>query len=70
MYRKYYNIFCIYLFKNEQTFVVGMGGIDKYNEIHISNIQVFVCLLGVSRHTREFFNHLETSQLQVKGIKL
>ena len=30
---------------------------------------VFDCLFGVSRPTREFFTHMETSQLPVKGCK-
>ena len=43
-FRKYNTIYCQYLFKNEQKCVVGMGGMNKYNVIHISNIHVFVCL--------------------------
>ena len=29
----------------------------------------FVCLYGVYLHTREFFTHMETSQLPLKGCK-
>ena len=38
-------------------------------EIHVFTTTVFVCLFGVYRPTREFFTHLETSLLPVKGCK-
>ena len=30
---------------------------------------VFVCMFGVNRPTREFFTHMETSLLPMKGYK-
>ena len=41
----------------------------RWAKAHIleSLVCLFVCLFGVDRPTQEFFTHMETSQLPVKG---
>ena len=57
-----------------QIFIIGeFGVLDLYHSINknasAANKCVFVCLFGVFGPTRDFFTHIGTSPLPVKGCK-
>ena len=58
--------FCSFNLNN--TFYHVWHSIKNGQQPHQS-ICLFVCLFGVYRSTREFFTHMETSTLPVKGFK-
>ena len=49
---------------NKGVIILTSSRCDK-----LSNVVLFVCLFGVYRPIREFFSHMETSPLSVKGCK-